>query len=284
MAVDNFVPEVWAAELLTALRNRLVYAQPGIINRDYEGEVAQAGDTVHITSVADPSVASYTPHSTTITYSALSDSDLTLTVDQSKYFAFKVEDIERRQALPGFVEQAAAGAAYGIADTVDAYVASLLYDAVNGTANDYGAFTADISDKTAYNLFVELRTILNRANVPSDGRYVVVPPEVTAALLQDDRFTDASKANTDQALRNGEVGRIAGFTVYESNQTPDPTSGTYAVIAGHPIATTFVEQINKVEAIRLEGSFSDGVRGLTLYGGKVVRPAGLALASVTVQA
>jgi N4-gp56 family major capsid protein len=284
MAIDNFVPEVWSAEILTALRNSLVYAQTGLVNRDYEGEIAEAGDTVHITSVADPSVATYTPHSTTITYAALADSDTVLTVDQSKYFAFKVEDIERRQALPGFVEQAAQGGAYGIADTIDAYLSDLMYDAVNGTANDLGAKVADVSDNTAYAILVDLRTRLNRSNVPASGRWVVIPPELSGALLKDPRFVDASQSGSTDALRAGLLGRIAGFDVFESNQVPEPTASTYAVIAGHGIATTFAEQLSKVEAIRLEGSFSDGVRGLALYGGKVIRPAGLAMASVTVQA
>lgn len=284
MAVDQFVPEIWSAEILSALRNSLVYGQPGIINRNYEGEIAAAGDTVQITSIADPTVTSYTQHSTTITYSALSDTQQSLVADQADHFAFKVEDIERRQALPGFVEEAAQGAAFGLADAIDEYLAATMYAAVNATANDYGAFTADVSDQTAYNLFVEFRTLLNRDNVPSQGRWVVVPPELTGALLKDPRFINASASGSTDPLRNGLVGRIAGFDVYESNQTPDPTSGTYAVLAGHPMATTFAQQISKVEALRLEGSFSDGVRGLSLYGAKVLRPECLAVASVTVQA
>lgn len=284
MAVDNFVPEIWTAELLSALRSRLVYGQSGIINRNYQGEIAEAGDTVHITTIADPSVAAYTQHSTTVSYSALSDSDQTLVIDQADYFAFKVEDIERAQALPGFVEEAAKNAAYNMAAEIDDYVADLLYAAVNATGNDLGAKTADISDNSAYGILVDLRTTLTRDSVPDEGRWVVVPPEFYGALLQDNRFIDASASGSTDALRNGFVGRAAGFDVYESNRTPDPTSGTYAVIAGHPWACTFADQISKVEAIRLEGAFADGVRGLQLYGGKVLRPTCLAMASVAVQA
>lgn len=285
MAVDNFVPEIWTAELLTALRDSLVYGQAGVINRDYEGTISQYGDTVHVTTIADPTVAAYTPHSTTLTYAALSDTDQTLVVDQAESFAFGVEDIERKQAMPGFVEDASRSAAYKIAEAIDDYVADTLYAAVNGTGNDLGAKTADISDNTAYNLLVDLRSTLARDSVPDSGRWVIVPPEFYAALLQDSRFINASaSADGGQALRNAFVGRAAGFDVYESNRTPDPTASLYAVIAGHPWACTFATQINKVEAIRLEGSFSDGVRGLALYGAKVLRPTCLAMATVTVQA
>ena len=95
---------------------------------------------------------------------------------------------------------------------------------------------------------------------------------------------DASASGDPNALRNGFVGRAAGFDVHESNLTPDPTTGTYAVIAGHPIATTYADQIVKTESLRLQDFFGDGIRGLHVFGRKVVRPEALALASVTVQA
>jgi len=281
--IDQFVPEVWAAEILVALRENLVYGQPGVINRDYEGEIAQAGDTVHITSFGDPSVASYVAHDT-LTYEQLDDATRALIVNQADKFSFKVDDIERRQALNGFVEQAGSRAGYKLAEAADGYISDVMYAAVNATANDIGAFTADISDNTAYGLFVQLRTKLNRSKVPATGRFAIVPPELTAALLQDNRFLNASASGSTDALRNGEVGRIAGFTVYESNMTPDPTASTFAVIAGHPMATTYAEQINSVEAIRLQTSFGDGIRGLHLYGAKVTRPEALAMASVVVVA
>ena len=288
MAVDDFIPEVWTAELLDALRKSLVYGGPGVVNRDYEGDIAQMGDTVHIVTISDPSAATYTEHSTSITYSALTDSDSSLLVNQAKYSQFKVGDIERAQARADFVVTASRNMSYGLKDAIDQYIASVLYTAANapaGNGNDYGSFTADKSDKTAYELLVELSVILDRDNVPSDGRYVVVSPEFHSVLLYDNRFIDASaSADGGASLRNGIVGRAAGFDVYKSNNTPDPTSGTYAIIAGHPIACTFAQQITKMEALRLESAFADAVRALVVYGAKVTRPTALAMASVTVQA
>lgn len=290
MAVDQFRPEIWAAEILVALRNKLVYCGAGIVNRDYEGEIQKAGDTVHITSIGEVATRAYTEH-TDISWDELSDTQQDLAIDQKRYFAFKVDDVERKQALDGFVEEASRSAAYGLADNADAVMAAAMYAAVNASANDYGAFVADKSDAAAgttgspYNLLVELRTILNRDNVPEDGRWTVVSPEVYAVLLLDPRFIDASRsADGGAALRSGFVGRAAGFEVFESNQTPDPTAGTYAVIAGHALASTYADQILETEAIRLQNQFADGVRGLHVFGRKVVRPECLAMASVTVQA
>ena len=100
MALDTFIPEVWTQELLSALEKATVIAAPGVVNRDYEGEIAQAGDTVHINSIGDPTVATYTRGSTTITPEQLTTAQQSLVVDQAKYFAFLVDDIDARQDHP----------------------------------------------------------------------------------------------------------------------------------------------------------------------------------------
>jgi hypothetical protein len=282
--IANFIPEIWSANILEALRTNLVYGGPGVINRDYEGDIAQAGDTVHITAFGDPTIRTYTPESD-ITVDSLSDSTQALTIDQDKYFAFDVDDVLKRQALAGWVEQATSRSGYLLAKTADSFLASAMYAAVNGTASDLGAVTADISDNTAYgNVFVAMWKQLTQQDVPLDGRFIVVDPSLYAALLQDNRFINAQAAGTTDALRNGRVGSIVGFDVYLSNQTPNPTSGVVAVLAGHPMATTYAEQILKVEAAHREKRFGDLVKGLHVYGAKVTRPTCLCLASVTVQA
>lgn len=280
----NFIPEVWAAQILETLRAVLVYAAPTVVNRDYEGDIAQAGDTVHITSFSDPTVRSYTAE-TDITVESIDDDTLALVIDQAKYFAFDVDDVIKRQAINGWVESVTRAAAYKLAEAADTYMSGLLYNAVNGTSNDVGGVTVDISDNNGYGaVLVALRGKLSRANVPANGRWVIIPPELTAAFLQDARFIDASQSGSTEAFRNGFLGRASGFDIYESNTVPTETAGVYSVIAGHRMAATFAEQINSVEAQRRELRFGDLVKGLHLYGAKVVRPEALALASVTVQA
>lgn len=280
--IDDFIPELWSAEILESLAAKLVYGGPGVVNRDFEGQIQKAGDTVHITSFDDPTVLDYTPESN-ITVQSINDATLALVVDQKKYFAFDVDDVSRKQAIDGWVEKVSGRGAYKLLDKVDTYLAGLMYTAVNGTANDIGSKTATVSTNTGYGaVLVALRTVLNRANVPTDGRWIVLPPEVTAAFLQDNRFVDASASGSTDALRNGFIGRALGFDLYESNNVPTETTGVYSVIAGHPMATTYADQILETEAVRRELRFGDLVKALHVYGGKVVRPEALALASVTV--
>lgn len=280
MAITNFVPKIWSASLLTALRDRLTYAQAGAINRNYEGEIARAGDSVHITSFEDPAIRKYTKNGT-ITWDLLTDTQQTLIVDQSDYFAFKVDDIDKRQALPGFIDETTRGASYNLAAETDDYVAGLMAAGVVSD-NDLGsAALADAGD--AYEALVELRTALTKTNTPDEGRWVVVPPEVYALLLKDDRFVNAAASGETQALRNAVVGRAAGFTIIESNRVPED-DGAFTIIAGHGMATTFAEQIASVEATRLQDTFGDGVKGLHLYGAKVIRPKQLAKVAATIPA
>ena len=288
MSVRNFVPEIWSSRLLVALRKNLVYAAPDVVNRDYEGDISEAGDTVRITSVSRPAIGNYTPGSTTITPESLTTGQRTLVVDQSKYWAFAIDDVDARQARANLIPQAMSEAAYGLADVVDQYVAGL-YTATQ-TANVATAVTIDLSSPTdaaaenakVYNdVLVPLKVKLDEANVPTQGRYVVIPPWVHGVLLRDSRFIKVNESGTTDGLRNGMVGRAAGFDILLSNNVPNPTGTSYVVTAGTNAAITFAEQINKTEAYRPESSFSDAVKGLALYGAKVVRPDCLAYCTVT---
>jgi N4-gp56 family major capsid protein len=281
MAIIRFRPEIWSAILLVALRKQLVYAAPTVVNRDYEGEIAEAGDTVRITSVSRPTVGNYVPNSTTITPEELTDAQRTMVIDQSKYFAFKVDDVDARQAKGNVLTQAMNEAAYAVADVIDQYVAGFYTQAA--AANVLGSTGAPINTFTtatdAYDkVLVPLRTKMTKANVPTAGRYVVVSPEFHASLLLDGRFIKNNESADPGALRNGQVGRAAGFDILESNNVPNPTGNVHAITAGTNMAISFADQIRKTEAYRPESSFSDAIKGLTLYGGKVVRPDALAVA------
>lgn len=127
MAVDSFIPEVWAAEILTTLDEKHVFAQEGIVNRDYEGEIAEKGDTVHITTLTDPTIATYTKNVTAIAPQTLATTDQTLLIDQSKYFAFEVDDVDAAQTGQGgqLLAKATARAAIGLRDNADVFMATL---------------------------------------------------------------------------------------------------------------------------------------------------------------
>lgn len=282
MAITNFISEIWASELLSSLKASLVYAQAPVVNRNYEGLIANQGDTVRITSISRPTVSDYVAGSTTITPEPLTDDQRNLVIDQAKYFAFEVDDVNDRQAAGPIMPEGMAEAAYALAEVADTFVSSA-YTAVQA-ANQVGARTITTADD-AYVGIVDLGTKLHEANVPmGSGWWVVIPPWYHALLLQDQRFTDASARGTgDSAAVNGMVGRVAGLNVLMSNTVPS-TGGTApasVIIAGYRGAYSYAEQINKTEAYRPESAFSDAVKGLHLYGGKLVRPDGWATLQAT---
>lgn len=281
MSILNFRPEIWSANLLVATRKNLIFGN--CINRDYEGEISAAGDTVRITSIGRPTISTYTPNVTKITPEQVNDSQRTLVVDQSKMFAFAVDDVDARQAKGNVIPQSMNEAAYGFADVIDQYIANSMYTGIQA-ANQAGSITvaantpSDFYDK----VLVPLKIKLDLANVPTEGRWINVRPEAHGALLRDARFVKVNESGTSEGLRNGHVGRAAGFDIMVTNNAPNTSGSEYVTIAGTNAAYTFAEQINKVEAYRPQDSFSDAVKGLVLYGGKLVRPDFLASALVTI--
>lgn len=280
MAITAFIPEVFSADLLVNLEKSLVYGAPGVVNRNYEGEISQYGDTVHITSLADPTIGTYTSHTDIVT-EQVTDSAQTLLINQAKYFSFEVDDIEKRQARGDVMAEQARKAAYRLRDVADQYIASVMAAGVNaGNLIAEGTITAS----GAYDKLVDLAVLLDEDNVPTEGRFVVITPKFHGLLLKDSRFIAAGDSAGASVRANGVVGEAAGFSVRKSNNVPDgPGAGAgKLIIAGSDIATTYAEQIASVEADRLEKRFADFVKGLHLYGTKVVRPTALAAADVII--
>ena len=281
MAITNFIPEVWAAELLSSLKKAQVFGSPAVVNRNYEGQISQSGDTVRITSISRPTIATYTKNSTTITPETLTDAQSTLVIDQSKYFAFEIDDIDMRQARDGgaLMSEAAQEAAYGLSDLADQLIAGLYTGVDSSNAISTTSITTAALAVTG---LVNLKVKLDNANVPTQGRYVVVPPWYHGLLLQSDTFVRVDASGGSEALRNGVVGRAFGFDVYVSNNCVNVTGDDWIVQAGYPGALSFAEQIVKVEAYRPESAFSDALKGLHVYGAKLVRPSGLATLTASI--
>jgi len=249
-----------------------------VVNRDYEGEIADAGDVVKITSISDPTIGTYTPNSTVITPEELTDAQRNLVIDQAKYFAYKVDDIDKAQAKGNVMPLATARGGYQFAKTADTYVASL-YTGVDA-ANALGTI-AVTTGAIAYTTLRRLALALDEADVPEDQRYATARPWFWSLLLEETKFIDASsRGDAGQTLRTGWVGHIPtlGFDCWKSNQAPLVTGDDYVVQAGVPSAITFAQQINKLVPYRPESSFSDAVKGLHLYGAKLVRPSFVATA------
>lgn len=273
----NFIPTVWSARLLANLEKALVYSQPGVVNKDYEGEIKAAGISVKIASLGDVSVNDYTRNTDLGDPEELTDAEQTMVIDQAKYFNFQIDDVDRAQARINYLDEAMRRAAYKLRDGQDAYVATIM-DAAVPAANKIGSVTTPkVPTKAdAYEYLVDLSVKLDEANCPQEGRWVVVPAWFQGLLLKDDRFVKSGTASGDATLRNGQVGEAAGFTVYKSNNVPNTTGTKYKILAGHAMATTVAEQIVSIEKYRMEKRFADAVKGLHVYGAKVTRPGLLA--------
>ena len=274
MAVTTFIPELWSARLLYALEKS--HVATNLVNRNYEGEISNHGDTVHINTIGAITVKSYTKNTDIDAPETLTTTDQTLVIDQAKYFNFQVDDVDKVQAAGELVDTAMGRAAYALADVSDAYLLGVIAaGAAAGNTIGSAAAPVALTGSNVYENIVKLKTKLDKANVPNTGRTIVVPPDVHSLLLLDDRFAKSTATAGQEALINGLVGRIAGFDVYMSNNVKTGT-GTdtgktpyFEITAQITDATTYAEQIIKTEAYRMESRFADAVKGLHVYGAKV---------------
>ena len=277
MALD-FIPTVWAARLLVALERSLVYGQANVCNRDYEGEIRASGNTVKIASIGDVTVDDYTKDTDIGDPETLTDAEQTLLIDQAKYFNFYVDSVDRAQQNVNVLDEAMRRASWSLRDHADTFLAAAMEAAVV-TDNKIGSNASpEVPTKdNAYEYFVDLGVLLDEANTPIDGRFVIVPAWFHGLLLKDERFVKAGTRRSDIAIRNGEVGAAAGFSIIKSNNVPNTSGAKYKIIAGHSIATSYAEQIVDVQTYKPEKRFGDAVKGLHVYGAKVVRPTALAM-------
>lgn len=272
MSLKNFIPTVWSALILQTLAKSLVFGQPQIVNRDYEGEIKEKGNSVKINAIGDVTIKDYNRNEDIEDPEDLNDAGQMLNITEEKYFNFAVDDVDKAQANTNVMTEAMDRAGFGLRDVADQFIAA--HHVQVPTANLLGSDSVPIvpTAANAYDYLVDLGVLLDEANVPADGRFVTVPAWFHGLLLKDDRFVGAGTTMTDAVLRNGMVGQAAGMSVLKTNNTPNASGTKYKVIAGHRIACSYAEQIVKVEAYRKEKGFSDGIKGLHVYGAKLIRP------------
>lgn len=257
MSLYNFIPEVWAARILNTLEK--IHVLGAVANRNYEGQITGFGDTVKIQSIGAIATAAYT-RASTITPAALNDMQLKLLIDQARSFAFFIDDIDKAQGNPAVMEMAMKKAAYALKDVADAYLAGLYAQAGATLSN------TDIAASNVIDWILSIGEKLDDNNVPSDGRFLILPPSLSTKLVKARVVTETQNS---QILDNGIITRALGFTLYKSNNLTKV--GNYTnVLAGTADGLSFAEQLVKLEGYRPEGKFADAVKGLHVYGGKVV--------------
>ena len=289
---DAFMPAIYSQKVLKYFRRSSVVE--AITNTDYAGEIENFGDTVKI--IKEPSItgSAYTRGST-VNAQDLTDTEITLVVDQGNYFAFKVDDIEERQSHLNWEALATSSGAYALKKQYDYNVLSNINSNASTDTTNLGAASSAISCNTGdecANLVSTAARLLDEADVPEDGRWCVAPPQFYEILRQADaKLMDASVTGESMsALMNGAVTarKVHGFTLYQSNAIavgstgsdstatfgPSSTSGETNVLFGHMSAVATASHIAKTEVVRDPNSFADIVRGLHVFGRKVLRPSG----------
>lgn len=276
--IDPFIPEIWSAAIMEPFEKTTVFAQSTVANHDYQGEITRLGDSVHVSSIGKPTVRTYDA-ATDLIIEDLSVTDTKMTIDQGDYFAFRVEDVAAVQAAGPVKDPALKQASVKMSDKVDKYIAGIFKA---GAKKKIGQtkIVNDSPDRigkgqiSAWKAVVMMQKELNAESVPHLGRFLIVGPEFHSALLMDERFTRVDASGDADGLRNGIVGRAAGFDIMVSNNIPT-TSTRELLCAGVPSAISFASQIIQVEPAREEKRFADIVKGLQIYGAKVFHPEGL---------
>lgn len=286
MAIDGFIPQVWAATGLRYLDKAHVFVQPGVVNRDYEGDINGMGDTVKINQIGPVTISAYVKNTDLGTPQTLTGAQTSLVVDQASSFNFQIDRIDQVQQMPKVMGIAMQRAAYGIAETIDLAVAADMAANVDATNIETATDLA-----TAANAFVHianLSKLMSEANIPDEGRVLIVPNWYYTILAQDTaRFFSGYSEKGQQNLMNGFVGEVMGFRVLKSNSTYI-WSGTRFAAASvdtcygiNPMAYSFVEQIVDVVNYQPEKRFAEAVKGLDVYGYKAVLPSAFGIIKAT---
>jgi hypothetical protein len=242
-----------------------------VANREYQGQVQNMGDQVRVMQVNDPTITAYTT-AATVTPENLDDAALVLTADKAYYFSFKVHDVEAVQVKPTLLAQITEKAAYGFRDTVDAYFAGL-YASAGMTSYSTGTTDWAITSLNVEDALLSAGETMDYNNVPRAGRFIIVPPWFHTKLVIAQLTT---KTQNDALAANGFIGNVLGFDILISNNVSQGTASSgqnariLAGVRGQSFA--FAEAISSVEAYRPEAGFDDAVKGLYVFGGKIMRP------------
>lgn len=277
MAISNFISTVWSESLLTALDKK--YIGVSNCNREYEGDIRNRGDRVKICGVGPVTVFNYTKNTDFASGAeTLSDSEKTLLIDQAKAFNFQIDDVDRAQSNPKLMNEAMRTAASALAGAADAYVYSLYGDA-GSTVENSAATASNILDT-----IIDARTKLLENNVNDPGDIVIEVSPAVASLI----FKGKLAYVGDEILDSGCIGSVAGCRVYVSNNivvaADSNKKNFHKCIARSKRAVAFAEQLSEVDAYRPEKRFADSVKGLHLYGAKVVYPSEMVLLNISISA
>jgi hypothetical protein len=263
MGYANFIPEIWSQEINKIFDKQTVMA--GLVNTRFQGEIKKAGDVVYVRTYGNVSVNDYIQN---------------MTIDQQKYFAFKVDNLDVAQSnlpiLEGYTQRAAVAMRNVIDSRLLGHYTECHADNIIGGTTPIALTSANI-----YGQLVKLGERLDNKNVFESKRYLVISPAVKSLLLQSDQFTRATSLG-DSVVQNGFIGNVAGFGVYVTTNMPTIAGGVVPTLAFTEDFISFASQVTEIETVRPTDSFTTAVRGLYLYGSKVFSPEAGALLRGTI--
>ena len=281
----TFIPQLWAGKLNVKFYATTVFGE--ICNTSYEGDIKSMGDKVTINNIPSITISDYTV-GTALSYEVPAPSIVELTIDKAKYFGVNVSDVLAYQSQPKLMDMFTNDASKQMAITIDRTVLLGVFD--QGAAANKGATAGAISG--AYSLgtdaaplvltvnnvvqvFTALASVLDEQNVPDTDRWIVITPYVRNLLMSSSLAQAYVTGDNQSILRNGKIGTIDRFTIYVSHNLKVTSSTKYHIIAGTKMGLTFASQMTEMETIRSETTFGDIIRGLQVYGYKVVKPEAL---------
>lgn len=292
----NFIPEIWSGKLIENFYDATVLS--AISNTDYEGEIKRMGDTVNIRTIPTITIRDYVKGQTLVPEYP-DKPKLQLVIDKGDYFMCVEDDVDRIQSDVKLMDMWSKDASEQMKIKIDTRVLTdILPDiaATNkgatageqsasfnlGTTGSPVSVSKDGAGGTTpvVDFIVDIGTVLDEANVPEQNRFLVIPAKM-AGLIKKSELKDASLTGDGMTpIRNGRLGMIDRFTLYVSHNL-SVTAGKYSLIAGHKMGFTFASQMTEMETLRAESTFGNIIRGLQVYGYKVVKPEALAQAVVT---
>ncbi len=257
MSVTNFKPQIWSKQILDGLELECKLVDN--CHRAYEGDVKRAA-SVKILGVGEPTIGDYTGGD--IEIENMSDDGQVLTIDQAKYFAFYVDDVDEAQSVPGLMEEYQRKSVHALAVARDSYIAGLIKGVTDTENVTVAENLTDIAVKAAIDKAI---VALRKRNFAERGVLEIDPQ--TYEMFKNYLITLST--DNPEYIKKGKVGVYDGFDVVMTNNLKSDTTHTYCDIRGKK-AIAFAGQINKVEACRAEKRFADIVKGLDVYGAKVI--------------
>jgi hypothetical protein len=286
----NFIPEIWSGKLIENFYDATVLA--AISNTNYEGEIRRMGDTVNIRTTPEISIKTYVKGQT-LSVENPDKPKIQLVIDKGEYFACIEDDVDKVQSDVNMMDTWSKDASERMKIKIDQRVltdilpdiSSLNKGASAGRISgniDLGTTGTPvaITKTNVLEYIVDIGTVLDEANAPESDRFIIIPAKMAGMIKKSDLKDASLTGDSVSVLRNGRLGMIDRFTVYMSHNL-SVTSGKFSLIAGHKMGFTFASQMTEMESLRAESTFGNVIRGLQVYGYKVVKPEALAQGIIT---